>query len=273
MSDFPDLYALVLCLRSERGGPPPDPRGHGAQALFLDLVRQVDPALAEQLHADAPSKPYTVAVLPPRASARRGDDPVELRVAFTRADLFPTITRALLERSLGSPLRLGRANLVLVDVFGTPGSHPWAGYGSFADLWTTARPVASVTLEFVTPAAFSQGTRGDKRQRLGLLPMPEIVFGSIARRWNELAPVGLALDPELVKAATDDTLVSRYELETTQIDLGKGPQKGFVGLCTYELPPDAEQAHTLSLLANAVFYLGVGMKTARGMGLCRRMSV
>ncbi len=27
----------------------------------------------------------------------------------------------------------------------------------------------------------------------------------------------------------------------------------------------------LTLLADAVFFLGVGMKTARGMGLCRRI--
>ena len=41
MSDLPDLYAFVLRLRPEPGGPPPDPRGHGAQALFLDVLRQV----------------------------------------------------------------------------------------------------------------------------------------------------------------------------------------------------------------------------------------
>ena len=62
MTDFPDLYAFVLRLTPERSGLPVDPRGHGAQALFLNLVRQVDPAVAEQLHADAPSKPYTVAI-------------------------------------------------------------------------------------------------------------------------------------------------------------------------------------------------------------------
>jgi CRISPR-associated endoribonuclease Cas6 len=66
MPDLPDLYALVIRLRPERGSPPPDPRGHGAQALFLDLLRQVAPELAAQLHADALSKPYTVAVLPGR---------------------------------------------------------------------------------------------------------------------------------------------------------------------------------------------------------------
>jgi CRISPR-associated endoribonuclease Cas6 len=279
MSDTPDLYALVIRLRPERGSPPVDPRGHGAQALFLDLVRAVEPALAEQLHADAPSKPYTVAVLPGQGSGiggrgsggrNRGLGMIELRITFTRADMFPVVTRALLQQLPGDPLRLGRANLMLADVFGTPGSHPWAGYGTFGDLATNARPLGIVTLEFATPAAFSQGTRADKRQRLALLPTPEIVFPSIARRWNELAPPDLYIDMELVDAAARDTLVSRYELETTQISLGKGPQKGFVGRCIYEPPPDAGQARALSLLADAVFYLGVGMKTARGMGLCRR---
>jgi len=271
MSDFPDLYALVIRLRPERGGPPPDPRGHGAQALFLDLLRQVAPDLAAQLHADALSKPYTVAVLPARGHARNSDDPIELRVAFTRAELFPVITHALLQQLPGTaPLRLGPAELTLADVLGTPSSHPWAGYSSFTELWTAAQPAASVILEFATATAVGQGTRADGRPRLGLLPTPEVLFPSIARRWNELAPAELRLDMELVEAAVRDTLVSRYELETAQINLGKGPQKGFLGSCTYELPPDPAQARILSLLADAVFYLGVGMKTARGMGLCRR---
>jgi len=271
MSDFPDLYALVIRLRPERSSPSPDPRGHGVQALFLDLLRQVAPDLAAQLHADALSKPYTVAVLPARGHARSNDDPIELRVAFTRADLFPPVSRALFQQLPGTTLRLGRATLALADVLGTPGSHPWAGYTAFADLWTTARPAASVTLEFATATAVGQGTRADGHPRLGLLPTAEIIFGSIARRWNELAPTHLRLDLDEVEAAARDTLVSRYALETVQINLGKGPQKGFLGLCSYELPPDPAQARALSLLADAVFYLGVGMKTARGMGLCRRM--
>src|SRR6266542_1777418 len=280
MIDTPDLYALVIRLRPERGEPPPDPRGHGAQALFLDLLRQVAPDLAAQLHADALSKPYTVAVLPQQGTGNRGQGigdrgqgswNVELRVAFTRAELFPVVTHALLQQLPGATLRLGRAMLTLADVLGTPGSHPWAGYGSFADLWTAARPAASVTLEFATATAVGQGTRADGRQRLALLPTPETIFGSIARRWNELAPPNLRLALDAVEAATRDTLVSRYVLETAQINLGKGPQKGFLGICTYELPPDPAQARTLSLLADAVFYLGVGMKTARGMGLCRKV--
>src|SRR5829696_4346113 len=99
MIDTPDLYALVIRLRPERGSPPPDPRGHGAQALFLDLLRQVAPDLAAQLHADALSKPYTVAVLSQQGTGDRGQGTgsVELRVAFTRAELFPIVTHALLQ--------------------------------------------------------------------------------------------------------------------------------------------------------------------------------
>jgi CRISPR-associated endoribonuclease Cas6 len=272
MIDTPDLYALVIRLHPERGSPPVDPRGHGALALFLDLLRQVAPDLAAQLHADALSKPYTVAVLPQQGTGDRGQGSgsVELRVAFTRAELFPVVTHALLQHLPGATLRLGRAMLTLADVLGTPGSHPWAGYGSFADLWTATRPTASISLEFATATAVGQGSRADGRQRLALLPTPEMIFGSIARRWNELAPTDLRLDLDAVEAAARDTLVSRYALETAQINLGKGPQKGFLGICTYELPPDPAQARVLSLLADTVFYLGVGMKTARGMGLCRR---
>ncbi|NJM08201.1 hypothetical protein HC891_21495, partial [Candidatus Gracilibacteria bacterium] len=93
MADFPDLYAFVLRLHPLAGGPPVRPQGHGAQALFLDVLRQVAPVIAEALHADAASKPYTVALLPTRAR-----DMVELRVTLLRADLFQPFVAALLNQ-------------------------------------------------------------------------------------------------------------------------------------------------------------------------------
>lgn len=268
MSDFPDLYAFVARLHP-LAGPAPRPQGHGAQALFLDIVAQVLPELAAELHAAAPSKPYTVAVLP-----RRPRDLVELRVSLLRADLFQPFVQALLRQMPGeAPLRLGRAAFRLGDVIGTPApkGHPWAGYSAFAELHARAAPAHTVVLEFATPTAVGQGSRPDGRARLAILPAPELIFKSLAQRWNELAPAGLRLDLDLVRAAAADTLVSRYQAESAEIDLGKGPQKGFVGLVSYELPADREQARALAMLADAALYLGAGMKTARGMGLCRRV--
>jgi CRISPR-associated endoribonuclease Cas6 len=267
MTAFPDLYAFVLQLHPSAGSNP-RPQGHGAQALFLDLLRQVAPDVSEALHADALSKAYTVSILP-----RRQANIVELRVTLLQSGLFQPFVHAMLQQSPNSkPLRLGSASLHLGDVIGTPApqGHDWAGYGSFAQVYQQAQAARTVTLEFASPTAIGQGERANRKQRLELLPNPHTVFNSIAKRWNSLAPSELALDPELLDLAIKDTLVTRYRVESTEISLGKGPQKGFVGICSYESPLEAEQARLIALLADAAFFLGVGMKTARGMGLCRR---
>ncbi|MGQ9928589.1 MAG: CRISPR system precrRNA processing endoribonuclease RAMP protein Cas6 [Chloroflexaceae bacterium] len=269
MSEFPDLYAFVLRLYPLQGGPAPRPYGHGLQALFLDLVRQVAPEVAEELHADAPGKPYTVAVLP-----QRNRDVVEMRVSLLRTDLFQPFVQALLRQMPGeAPLRLGQSALRLGDVFGTPPprGHPWAGYASFVALADRAAAAHSLTLDFASATAIGQAARSNGRVRLAILPDPALIFFSLARRWNELAPAQVRLDLELVRAAAADTLVSRYRAESCEINLGKGPQKGFVGTVTYELPLNPEQARTLAMLTDAALFLGVGIKTARGMGLCRRL--
>ncbi len=269
MTDLPDLYAFVIRLRPVRGGGPLA-QGHGAQALFLDLVRQVAPDLAARLDVDAAAKPYTVAVVPDQGP--RGMPPshaVDLRVTLLRTDLFAPFTHALIQQTPEPLVRLGDAVLHHGDVLGTPWSHPWAGYGTFADLRERREPAPLVVLEFVTATALDQGTRADGRARQSLLPVPETLFPAIARRWNELAPAGLEVPVETVEQAARETLVGHYDLRSTQISLSKGPQKGFVGRCEYDLPADAEQVRLLALLAEAVFYLGVGIETACGMGLCR----
>ncbi len=110
------------------------------------LLRQVAPELAAQLHADAASKPYTVTVLPPLGRTRRPDDVVELRVAFSRADLFPPVKSALLHPV--SPVRSAAAeplprSLTLADMFGTPGVHRLVRLRHRLPSWprTSARPM------------------------------------------------------------------------------------------------------------------------------------
>ena len=53
----------------------------------------------------------------------------------------------------------------------------------------------------------------------------------------------------------------------------RSPQVGFVGQATYGLMAENEAARCqLNALADFAFYAGVGMKTALGMGQCRRIT-
>jgi CRISPR-associated endoribonuclease Cas6 len=263
----PDLYALVLQLAPEQHRAPPAAPGHQVQALFFELVRQVNPELANDLHASAPGKPFTVAVLPRTGRSHL----LEVRVALLATALWQPVVQALFQQIARPALRLGSTPLVVRDVPGTPGSHPWAGFDSYAALAAAVEPAPKLTLEFVTPTAISQGTDARGRKKLELLPLPGAVFGALLRRWNLLAPPTLRLDTALAEAAWRATLVSDHRIQTRTEQMKSGPQKGFVGQCTYELPPDLAQQRVLTLLADAAFYLGVGAKTTRGMGLCRRV--
>lgn len=281
MESFPDLYALVLRLTARARGELPPSYGHLIQGLFMALVEAVDPELARALHAGQRPRSYTLAGLHPAARSGSGAIPVragervDLRVTLLHGDLFGPVARTLMLQSTRPPLRLGSLELDLQEVIGTPGRDRLAGYAHWRQLAAEARPDPTITLHFATPAAFSQGEDGaeeaDKRPRMALLPVPETLFLSLARRWNALAPAEISLDLAQVKAAASHTVVSRYELRTTTHLIGKGAQVGFLGTCRYELRGSPEERRLLSALADAAFYTGVGIKAARGMGACVRM--
>ena len=157
-------------------------------------------------------------------------------------------------------------------VMGTPGA-PWAGTGTCEALARLhliggRRPAPRVELQFTTPTTFhSQG-------RSLPLPLPRLVFGSLLDRWNAFAP--LRIDPEILVVVEQACTIARYDLRTEAVPLGGGLQIGFVGRCTYGLPPgrgvrpaDEYAWRVLHLLANFAFFAGVGAKTTMGMGTVR----
>src|SRR5439155_10942237 len=57
------LYSIILELGATDTTTIPASMGHQAHALFLDLVRQVDPALSSRLHNEQEYRPFTVSML------------------------------------------------------------------------------------------------------------------------------------------------------------------------------------------------------------------
>lgn len=273
MGTSTDLSAIVLQLRVCADGTIPAYFGHQAQALILELIRQTDPALAHVLHQDSTVKPYTVAPLMPLRSIHEGRIALHtgatllLRIALLHHELLTPCLHTLQQPHENIPIRLGSLQLSLINIHSTPAEDPWANTSSFTTLAEESYPARRLIFHFITPTAFSLANDSHGQKRVGVLPDPHSVFGSLLRRWNALAPT--PLDETSAARALAQTLIAEYDLRTTAFPMGKAIQIGFLGRCVYELRGDDTDRRLLTLLGLAAFYLGVGMKTTRGMGLCR----
>ncbi|HDQ71094.1 MAG TPA: CRISPR-associated endoribonuclease Cas6 [Chloroflexi bacterium] len=274
------LHSIILKLTPTREATVRATMGHQAHAAFLKTVRESDAALAEVLHIpDMPSRPFTVSPLLNTGDAHDGRIRLSpARDYFLRFTvLYPPIFEHFMARFLhdqGRPvIRLGRALLLIKEILATPESHPWAGYTSWARLAMEARPEPEITFEFVSPTAFGFGQK-DWGKKVMVLPLPETVFGSLARSWNDLAPPQMYVDRKAQRAYLDEhVVIKRLEHVNTQmLKFRRSMQVGFVGRVTYGLMADDEAIRCqLNGLADLAFYTGVGMKTTMGMGQCRRV--
>lgn len=276
------LYSIILKLTPTREATVRATVGDQAHAAFLRTVRESDPALAEVLHLpDMPRRPFTVS---PLLGVGRACDGMALlspeRDYFLRFTvLYPPIFERFMARFLrgeGRPvIRLGRALLLIKEILTTPESHPWAGYSSWARLAAGAQPDNEIVLEFVSPTAFGFGQR-EWGKKVVVLPQPVLVFGSLIRSWNDLAPPPLQVDRDALMAYVEEHVVVKRlrGLETRMLRFRSAPQVGFVGSVTYGLMAENEAARCqLSALADFAFYAGVGLKTTMGMGQTRRLVV
>ncbi len=272
------LYSIVVTLLPTAEATVRATMGAQVHAAFLDTVQEADPALADMLHAGGQAqRPFTVSPLRGLPRAREGqialspERPCWLRFTVLR----PAVAERFMDRFLRADrpaLRIGRAELLIREILVTPGRHPWAGYARWEDL-TDGAAAEEVTLEFVTPTAFSFGRRGWGR-KVVVLPLPDLVFGSLARSWNAWAPAGLRLDREVLRAYLENDVVVKEigRLETRMLRYSRAPQIGFVGRVTYGLMgTDAGPRRHLTTLADYAFYAGVGYKTTMGMGQVRRV--
>jgi CRISPR-associated endoribonuclease Cas6 len=274
------LHSIVLTLSPARPATVRATMGHQAHAAFLHTVRDADAALAEVLHMPhLPAKPFTVSTLQGADRVNRGQlelSPEEtywLRFTVLYPPIFEQFMAHFL-RGEGRPVvRLGRALLLIKEILTTPEGHPWAGCTSWPQLAREAAPDDEIVLDFVSPTAFGFGQQ-DWGKKIMVLPLPETVFGSLARFWNNFAPPPLQLDRRALRTYLDNHVVVKRldNVHTRMLRYRRSYQIGFVGRVTYGLMADNEIARAqLNALADAALYTGVGYKTTMGMGQCRRV--
>lgn len=294
MTPNPTLYSTVVKLVAMQDGKLPATQGRLAHAAFLDIIRAVDPDLAETLHAGRGRKPFTVSPLRGLSRPQGGHIAVKhgrgawLRFTLMGGDLFTTFTRRFLAPTPtlpqpgggsgeGACLRMGEVSFAISEVLTTPGAHPWTGYTTLSDLWGrwASTPLAElprrITLELASPTVFSRRSVEGMGKFMDPIPTPAMVFGSVAAVWNEHMPT--PLDKRAIRAYAEETMVvGLYNLRSRMFRYWGQPQIGATGTITYLLKDkkQADMIRTLNTLADFAFYSGVGYKTTMGMGQVRR---
>lgn len=239
--DHHELHALEISLFASESLPPT--LGRAIHALCFRWLTIADPALAEQIHK-SDLFPFTL-VVKPGLSANQ----LSLRIS-------------ILQRELLAPLLWGMSHDIGGEI--TLTNIP-CRLGKWIDIKHSTSFIAlaqvpsqnTIELEFLSPTSFKQA------QAIQPFPLPELVFSSLARKWNAFAPTELQL-PEIQW----QVFTAAYELKTVALKMKGGAEIGTKGCVRYQFP-DREQAQIATTLAHFAGFAGVGRKTAMGMGQTR----
>lgn len=305
------LYAFQLKLRPLQRGTLMPFSGELVHGALLDWLRAAAPDVATWLHDGNKQRLFTCSSLQfPLVEARMREaernnvhlplDPEKtytIRITLLLGELFPLFHKALMhfntaESGAEKPpfMRIAKQLFLLEEVIAdNDGASDWTGFTSFARLVEKAKTlrlgkVEPLGLEFASLTTFN---RANKRSQVygghyARIPLPQYIFPGLARRWQELAPPGLAgiVQTERLEQYIEDEgiVINNYDLKPHHVYFTKHMQLGFVGMCKYDLRGPDEQVteeapltvrQQILLLAQLAFYCGVGYKTAMGMGQVR----
>ncbi|NEQ45491.1 MAG: CRISPR-associated endoribonuclease Cas6 [Leptolyngbya sp. SIOISBB] len=302
-------HSLVLNLLPESPIPPGFTSGKHLHALFLSLVSSVDAEMGDRFHANQGNKSFTLSPLqivkrskfsalnseqnrPAQNSKFKTQNsntlrwsyrqpiapntPCWWRISLLDDRLFSRLNRLWLNLNPDQPWHLGPADLHITSILGTPQStQPWANFCNYQQLYEQASDQKrKLTLQFYTPTAFRQ------RKYDSALPTPDLVFGSLLRRWNHHS--GLEFPPDILETIqpsyfdirTEVAIDPRSQFQHTGATTSPCNQfTGCVGKVTYRVfgDVDALTLKQLNTLADFALYAGVGRKATMGMGMVRRV--
>lgn len=252
-----NLHSLVVEIAAADKGKIPATLSRAIHALVLQWLHQGSPKIAELVH-QAQASPMSISGLlgNRRHKATQPGDNFYFRICLLDGNLIQPLLDGLQQQET-KPVILAKFPFVIRNIYTLPGTHHLAGATDYSLLAKT--PVTKdIELNFLSPTSFKQS------QNIQNFPLPELVFGSLHRRWNAFAPEEYKL-PDIEWMG----LVSAYELKTQALKMEGGAEIGAQGWVKYRFKDD-EQAKIANILANFAFFSGVGRKTSMGMGQVRR---
>ncbi len=248
------LHSIVIELAAADVGEIPPTLSRGLHALVLKWFASASSSVAETIHASQHS-PLAISGLlgNRRQGGVRVGDYFYFRISLLDGSLIEPLMRGF-EQSETQSLVLADFPFVLRNMYALPGTHQLAGAADYALLSHPTQVLTDIEMHFLSPTSFKQN------QSVQTLPLPELVFNSLHRRWNVFAPQQYHLPTCEWNAS-----VTAYELKTYALKMEGGAEVGAQGWVNYRFSC-LETARIATILANFAFFAGVGRKTAMGMG-------
>lgn len=273
-----ECCSLVFTLQPEpaEGEPRPLPAwwGPAVQSLVFEVLRAADPDAAAALHDESSGpRPFTASTLMgprPRDGALLPGAAYSFRLTTLNTSLADCLHHAIQPGQMlspGSRVELDYLPFTITRVALTPQENEWAGETTYQELaathiLTTEPPPRQISLELASPTAFRSNDRTQP------LPLPHLVFHSLAARWNAYAT--MSFPAELEQYATECLAISRFNLASRPVPIRNGMRIGAVGRVTFTaLNYDRYWMGVLHALAAYARYAGIGILTGTGMGQAR----
>src|SRR5215470_4630469 len=280
-------YAIIIHAFPRTNLPLVHAQGKILHGLFYELLQKASAAKGDEVHSTEGLKPFSTALLlnerQRRAEYIRTGEELTIRFTFLDDSLYPLLGRYFLSTPDLS-FDLVRTELTVTRILTTPQSgEAWAGCVSFEELYANASDSEKqFSFQFATPTFFKRGGGPTYPDLIIPLPLPDLVFGSLLRNWNQFSPASF-LEANLLKEICSHHLEMTHHRISSQVARLVFPREdgtyrtttfpGFVGSCSFRLVELHDQSiiKTLNALADFAFFSGVGAKTTMGFGVLRRV--
>lgn len=237
----------------------------GLHAWFLDQVRQYDPQLSAYLHDGQGEKPFTISGL--EGSLVSSGKDFQLQADQTYRWYVTALSMPVVQwlnqwvQQLPSVVELRNAPLQIRSCQIALPATTYRQLFAASPLTPTA-----VKLSFLTPTSFR------RKGHHFPLPVPNNLFHSYLRRWNDFS--GMPFEQEKFLEWVDESvLINRHRLESVKVAAGKkGMVTGFTGAIELSLSRTALKQPFEQLfyaLGRYSPYCGTGHKTTFGLGQTR----
>ncbi|MEH2364493.1 CRISPR-associated endoribonuclease Cas6 [Nostoc sp.] len=265
-ADETELVGLVFELESTAAALLYSQYTIGLHAWFLDQVRQFDPQLSAYLHDGESEKPFNISALSGQFVASGKQLKLEAnQIYYWHINALSQRVAQFLKHwltQLPQSLDLKSASLQIKQV-------------SIAHIPTTYRQLlqsstdrpSTISLSFISPTSFRR--KGNHFP----LPVPENLFHSYLRRWNDFSAMPIEQE-SFLKWIDEGVIIHEHRLQSEKVAAGKrGSVTGFTGAISFGLNKAAlanfEFSELFYALVQLAPYCGTGHKTTFGLGQTR----